>query len=422
MKGNFYKEDLRKNILYISQYFPPETGAGATRSEAMVKYLSELGWYIEVLSELPNYPTGKIHKGYTNKLVQSEKLYNSWVHRVWVWANPRRNIIQQLGIFGSFLVMSVLYALCRLRNNHYDIVYATSPPIFAGIAGALIAKVSKSKFVLEVRDIWPDAAVDAGKIEEDSQYYRIGQKIESWLYSQADLIIPVTERAEAIIKKRGGNHKTQVIHNGVDLEHFYHRDNPESEMDESYDKEKFRVGYVGSLGVIHDLQTFVEAAKLCEQDDDFEFIIVGDGGSRQKLEDCLEQLKPRNLTWVGLKEHSKVPAYISSFDVAINPVYDAKIFKSIVTVKFYEYLACEVPVISMANGLHEIEGNKSNAAITLPPEHPEVLAEKLKELKNNAHLLNNYRSHARPYIESQYSRAELAGKTSKILHNLLKSD
>ena len=413
----------QKKILYISQYFPPETGAGATRSEAMVKYLSELGWDIEVLSELPNYPTGKVHKGYKNKLVQSEKMYGSWVYRVWVWANPRRNIIQQLGIFGSFLVMSLLYAACRLRDKDYDIVYATSPPIFAGIAGALIAKFSKSKFVLEVRDIWPDAAVDAGKIEEDSTYYRIGQRIESWLYKRADLIIPVTEKAEDIITKRGGKHKTQVIHNGVDLDHFYHRNNPESEIDESYDKNKFRVGYVGSLGVIHDIQTFVKAAKLCEEDDDdIEFVIVGDGGSRQNLEDSLAQLNPKNLTWVGLKKHSKVPAYISSFDVAINPVYDAKIFKSIVTVKFYEYLACEVPVISMANGLHEIEGNKSKAAITLPPEHPELLAQKLKELKENGDILKEYRKHARPYIESQYSRSELAEKTSNILKNLIKSD
>jgi len=404
-----------KNILYISQYFPPETGAGATRSEAMVKYLSKLGWNIDVISELPNYPTGTIHPDYCQKFAQSETMYNSVIHRVWVWANPRRNIVEQLGIFGSFLVTSVLFALLKLPRKKYDIIYATSPPIFAGLTGAIISKISGAKFVLEVRDIWPDAAVDAGKIEKNSFYYRAGQRIEQMLYKMADKIIPVTERSEEIISNRGGKGKTDVIYNGVDLEHFYQRKHPGNEIDEPYDPTQFRIGYVGSLGVIHDLQTFVKAAKLLENDPEYEFIIVGDGGARNKLVHCLEELKPENVTWVGLKNHSKVPAYISSFNVAVNPVYNAKIFESIITVKFYEYLACQVPVISLANGLLKEEGNNSGAVITIEPENPEKLAETIRYLKSNRDVLEAMRKQTLSYIGKTYSREEQAKKLSDIL-------
>lgn len=405
------------NLLFISQYFPPETGAGATRTEAMVKYLVKRGWDIEVISELPNYPTGKIYSDYNSVCHQSESWHGALIHRVWVWANPRSNTIQQLGIFTTYLISAILFALRKPRK--YDVVYATSPPIFAAIAGAIIAKFLGSKFVLEVRDIWPDAAVDAGKIEKNSLFFKIGRHIEHWLYKTADLIIPVTKCSESIIKKRSNGTPTQVIPNGVDLENFSRVSDPIKEVDEEYDPNKFRVGYVGSLGVIHDLHTFVEAAKICEDDPQIEFIIVGDGGSRSKLEKAIELFDPQNLTWVGLKEHSKVPAYISSFDIAINPVYDAEIFESIVTVKFFEYMACGVPVITLGRGLLKEEGDRSGAAITLEPENAQILAQAIKDLKADPEKRQKMAQNARAFIQQNYSRKEAAETLSKSLKKLI---
>ena len=404
-------------MLMISQYYPPETGAGATRSAAMVKYLARRGWDIEVLSELPNYPTGKIYPGYKRVFHQQEQDHGANIHRVWVWANRRRNLREQLGIFGSFLLSSLYFIIGRPRR--YDVVYATSPPIFAAIAGALVARLLKTRFVLEVRDIWPDAAVDAGKIEKKSFYFKLGRRIEHWLYRRADLIIPVTGRSEDIIRDRCGKTPTRVIYNGVDLDHFHRVECPQQLVDEPLDPSKFRVGYVGSLGVIHDLSTFVRAARLCEDDPAIEFVIVGDGGSRARLEEVLAEVQPSNLQWVGLKEHCKVPAYISSFDIAVNPVYDADIFESIITVKFFEYLACETPVISLARGLMKEEGDRSRAVVTLPPEEPRALAEMIKRLKADPERLHKLSERARPFIVEHYSRQEQAHKLSDLLHDLV---
>lgn len=404
-------------LLYITQYFPPETGAGATRSEAMVKFLQQDDWEIEVISELPNYPTGNILSGYSNSFHQSEIFNGVKVNRVWVWANQRRSILEQLGIFSSFLVTSVLYIL--LNPKKYDIIYASSPPIFAGLAGALISKITGSKFVLEIRDIWPDAAVDLGHFNKKSTYNRFGHLIERWLYKQADLIVPVTPKSEEIIRSRAQRTPTKIISNGVDLSLFKEIKNPEEIIDEDYDASKFRVGYVGSLGVIHDLIAFVKAAKLCEKDPDIEFIIIGDGRSRHKLESAINEYKPENLTWLGLKEHHKIPAYISSFDLAVNPVHDAEIFESIVTVKFYEYLACNTPVISLAKGLMQTEGEKSNSAITLNPGDFEALAQTISELKSDPERLRSMATGAQNYVSENFSRESLAGELSFTLKSLL---
>lgn len=400
-------------ILLISQYFFPETGAGATRAEALTRYLSECDWEIDVITEIPNYPTGKVPSKYKSGFYFREILNNSTINRVWVWATKRETTFQQMGLFGSFFLSSLLYAI--LNPCQYDFVYATSPPIFGALSGCLISKMYGIPFVLEVRDLWPDAAAGIGKITKTSYWYRIGKKLEQWLYKQADLIVPVTYEAGAIIQENHPEYSVYVVPNGVDLEHFKAIDNPEAYLDEPYDNNKFRVGYVGSLGVIHDFKTVVEAAKLCEHDEDIEFIIIGDGSRRSLLTSLIAEKQPRNLKWLGLKKHEKIPAYISTFDIGINPVYDIDDFKSIITVKFFEYLACEVPVISLVRGLMKQEGIKSEATIILEPEKPELLADTLLKLKNDDSELARMKQNSRQFIIDNYDRKKLTYKLSDIL-------
>jgi glycosyltransferase involved in cell wall biosynthesis len=400
-------------LLFISQYFPPETGAGSARADAMVKYLGRLGWEIDVICEIPNYPTGVTPKKYNGLYHITENRHQAKVHRVWVWANPRQSLVQQLGIFGTFLSSSIIFALKNPKN--YDAVYATSPPIFVGIAGVIISKMLKTRFVIEVRDIWPDAASDEGHIDESSFFYKMGRKIESWIYKNADLIIPVTHRSEEIILQRVNHNQSCVIHNGVDLERFkvtsHHSDKKEN---------KFRVGYVGSLGVAHDLETVVKAAKLLESDPEIEFVLVGDGRNHEKLTKFLDEYKPNNLDWLGEKPHDEIPGYISGFDVGLNPIYDSEIYQTVISVKFFEYLACGIPVISMARGLQKDIGDKSGAAVTVEPENAEKLADAIRELKNDREKLRVMSANARPFVQQQFSREVMAEKLSDRLKELIK--
>lgn len=401
-------------LLYLTQYYPPEVGAGAVRSSIMSRFLAKDGWEVDVVCEKPNYPTGKLNKSYRDKWAYKEQeAQNLIVHRIWSVANPRKNVVQQLLFFLSFMVSSFFYVLSNPKN--YDIVYVTSPPIFAGVSGFLLSKVFGAKFVFEVRDIWPDSAVNQTELEGEPIFLKFGRKLENWLYHNADLIVPVTSAAEKIIRTRSNGTPTSVIPNGVDLDLFEKKENPEEGIDEPYDKSKFRVGYVGSLGVIHDLRTFIEAAKICEDDPEIQFVIVGDGGRNNQLQDIIQEFQPKNVDWVGLKEHKQIPYYISSFDIAINPINPSKAFESIVTVKFYEYLACEVPVITCGKGLMKEIGDLSGAAITVEPKNPRQLAQKIREIKSDQAVKEKLAGAGRRFINSKYSRKRLATNLSSEL-------
>ena len=401
-------------LLYLTQYYPPEIGAGAVRSNIMSQYLANDGWDIDVVCERPNYPTGKLDDRYKKEWCYEEKVHdNLSVHRIWAIANQRRNVLEQMLFFVSFMISSFFYVLANPKK--YDVVYVTSPPIFAAISGFLLSKLLGSKFVFEVRDIWPDSAVNQIELENESFFIRFGRRIENWLYHKADLIVPVTSDAEKIIKRRSNGTPTSVIPNGVDTQLFQKMKNPQQGMDETFNPDKFRVGYVGSLGVIHDLRTFVKAANLCEEDPDIEFIIVGDSGRNNQLQQILDEFEPKNITWVGLKKHEQIPYYISSFDVAVNPVNPSKAFESIVTVKFYEYLACEVPVITCGKGLLKVIGDQSGAAITVEPNNPKELANAIKELKKDQKQKSDLSKNGRLFVNDQYSRERLARNLSECL-------
>lgn len=408
-----------KNVLYLSQYYPPEIGAGAVRSEAITQYLAGDDWHVDIVCEIPNYPTGKTPDSYSERWVYKEKVSETLtIHRVWVKANQRRNFLQQIVFFLSFMVSSFLYMLANPKN--YDVVYATSPPIFAAISGCILSKLFGAKFVFEIRDIWPDSVVNEEELENNSLFVKVGNYIERWLYRKADLLIPVTDASEKIITERASGTPSRVIPNGVDLTLFNNKKDAVSQIDEPIDPFKFRVGYVGSLGFIHDLETLIRAAAIIgESDNSIEFIIVGDSGRNNRLQYLLDEYQPSNVNWVGLKEHRQIPYYISSFDIAVNPVNNRFALESIVTVKFYEYLACEVPVITSAKGALKKIGEESGGAITVAPGEATLLAEAILKLKADEEKRKQLAKNSFTFVKKNFDRKKHAAELSLILKDLI---
>lgn len=405
-------------ILYITQYFPPETGAGATRAQAITRHFVERGWQVDVLCEFPSYPTGKVDDSYRGKWLHRSNKDGVNVNQVWVYATARETKSQQLKLFGSFVFSSLLHLI--RHPGQYDLIYVSSPPISAAITGAMFSRLSGIPWVLEVRDLWPDAGLGSGIFRPDTLFYRLSKGLERWLYKSASLTVLVTEAAEEIVRQTQPESNTCVVHNGAD-EHHFRPDKPVTAPPEELKKTPgtFRVGYVGSIGIIHDFEAVVKAAVACQQDSDIEFVIVGDGSQRHKLKALIEQYQPRNLRWIGLRPHEHIPDYINTFDVGLNPVRKVKAFESIVTVKFYEYLACSVPVITLGSGTLAEIGARSKAAITLRPGDAPGLAETIQQLKADPERLNTLRKAARPFVEQHFSRRKLSDQLIARLETLM---
>ncbi len=400
-----------KNLLFVSQYFPPEIGAGAVRAQAIVKHLSKQGWNIDVLTETANYPLGEPFE----QTEDHELPENVTISRVWVWMNRRETTFKKLIFFFSFAISSFFHIL--QKPFKYDVILVSSPPIFYAFSSVIASKILRVPVIVEIRDLWPDAAFQNDQSHE-SVWYKVGKKLEKSLYRSADHVVAVTESSANLIRRTTTTPVT-VIENGVDTDTFKPIPADQLQLDEPLTPGRFRVGFIGSLGIVHDFRTLVQAAKICEKDADIEFLIIGDGSKHHEFHEMLEQYTPENLKWFGLKQHEKVPHYISSFDVGINPIVDAPVFESIVTVKFFEFLACGTPVISAGRGAIEDISSRCEAAVIVPPGDPEALAEAIIRMKNHQNGLPELREVAQKFIGQNYDRNKLNGKYEGVLAKLI---
>ena len=132
-------------ILFITQYFPPEIGAAPSRSFDLLQEISKKGHEIVVLSETPHYPSSTIVEKYKYSSFYKEDYYELKVIRTFVVVSKRKNFFQRFMLYSSFFVSSIIGAF---HVHDVDLVIATSPPLTVGLAGWVVSKLKKCKFVL----------------------------------------------------------------------------------------------------------------------------------------------------------------------------------------------------------------------------------------------------------------------------------
>src|SRR5574342_1417632 len=177
-------------ILYLSQYFPPEVGATQTRAYEMARGLVRAGHQVTMIAEVPNHPSGIIPPRYRGKLYERSLWYGIEVIRVWVKASPVKNFRGRMAFYLSYMLMAALAGLSLARGK-YDVIYTTSPPLFAGAAGLTLSYLRRIPLVFEVRDLWPESAVALGELRHP-RAIKLAELLEKRCYQRARAIVVVT--------------------------------------------------------------------------------------------------------------------------------------------------------------------------------------------------------------------------------------
>ncbi|MBT6752003.1 MAG: glycosyltransferase family 4 protein, partial [Desulfobacula sp.] len=248
-------------ILYISQYFPPEAGATQTRAFENVRYLKSNGHDVTVLCEIPNHPAGIIFKGYRGRLYKREIIDGVRVLYIRVFTSQKKNFLTRLAFYLSFMAGASLAGMLLLRQK-FDLIYATSPPLPAAGAGLWLSFYKKNPFYFEVRDLWPDSAIELGELK-NSLVIVMAKKLEQMCYARATKVITVTNGIEKTLKKEKQipAHKVELIPNGATIDSFYRdRAGGKSLRSDLGLDNKFIVLYAGILGIAQNLETLLKAA------------------------------------------------------------------------------------------------------------------------------------------------------------------
>ena len=363
-------------ILFLSDNFPPEYNAPATRTYEHCKEWVKLGAKVTVITCFPNFPQGKIFPGYRNKLYQKDRLDGIEVIRVWSFISSNKGLFKRTIDFISYAIMAFFVGL----PVKTDVIIATSPQFFTAVAGFLLSVFKRKKWIMEVRDLWPESisAVDAVKTSVILKWL---EKLELYLYRKSTRVIVVTDAFKQNITKRGiPEDKIHVIKNGANLTLFKPRSTDNSIKQKLNINGSFVVGYIGTHGLAHSLSFIVRSLKKIK-DDNIKFLFIGDGAEKENVVKLAKSLALPNAIFSDPVQKSDVPDYLSIVDVALVPLKKSDTFKSVIPSKIFESAAMGKPILLGVDGESRNIIEKYDAGLFFEPENEEDFIDKVIQIK-----------------------------------------
>jgi glycosyltransferase involved in cell wall biosynthesis len=400
-------------ILYLSQYFPPEVGATQTRAYEMARHLVTAGHKVTMLTEIPNHPSGIIPPEYRGLLYERVDMEGIDVLRLWVKASPVKTFATRMLFYLTYMFSAALAGLLLARGR-YDVIYATSPPLFVGGAALALSYLRRTPLIFEVRDLWPESAVALGEMT-NSRAVALAGKLEEMCYNRARRIVVVTDGIRKRLEDRGYGYKLDLIPNGANTDLF--RPDPEGGAalrEELGLGEKFVPIYAGIHGVAQGLETILQAATLVPAAD-VHFLFVGDGPKKAELLALRNRLGLTNVTMLAEQPRSRIPAYLSAADVALVPLRRLDLFQGALPSKMFDAWACGCPVILSIDGEAHQVLEQAEAGVFVEPEEADQMARAILQLKGEPERLRRYQQNGRRFVEMNYSRQQLAARLEELL-------
>ena len=403
------------NILFITQYFPPEIGAAPERAYEFARYFKERGHQVQVITGFPNHPSGIIHQGYRSKLTSKECYKGIDILRTYTFATPNKTLINRFLNFLSFSFSSLL-GLFFIKKP--EVILLTIPPLFLGATGIIYRFITRKPLVLDVRDLWPRAAVELGEMKE-SIVIKILTKMELYFYKKANRITVVTEGIKNDLIHRGvPREKINLITNGVNTEIF----NKVTDIQNPYKSfgldNKFIVVYSGVIGIQHGVTYIAKAASILSREKDIAFVFIGDGVKKNELKKEAEKCGLDNIHFLQNQPVEFLVEFLSYSHIGLATLRNLPFCNGIILVKIFCYMSCMLPVILAGYGESKDIVVKSKAGLCIEPENPEQLAEAINVLYKSPEKCNQFRINGRNHVEKYYSRRSIAGKMEEMLKNI----
>lgn len=402
-------------ILFLSDNFPPEGNAPATRLHEHARRWVRAGHAVTVITCAPNFPEGRLFPGYRNAWRQVEWVDGIRVVRVKTYITANEGFIKRTLDYLSFMLMATVMSVFERRP---DVVVATSPQFFCALAGWMVGVLKRRPFVFELRDLWPASIVAVGAMRK-SLAIRLLERLELFLYRRAAAIVSVTEAFRADLMARGVMaDKIHVVINGVDLDRYAPRERDTALAREFGLEGKFVAGYMGTHGMAHALPKVLDAAELLRDRADIAFFFAGSGAERARVEQQVAERGLVNVRLIPRQPKEAMPALWSLCDLAIVPLRDTPVFATVIPSKIFESMGMGVPILmSLPEGEATGIVRATGSGVCVPPEAPSAMAAEIARLADAPEEMARLRQQAHA-AAPQFSREALAERMLAVLQDV----
>ena len=386
-------------LIHNDEYYPTSR-AGAYRMKVLADCFIAAGNKVTILTSTSNKRYGDV----TN--CKEQIVYASEIEM------KKKTTLMRLLSSLSFTITS---ALSAFRVGKQDLVFTSSPPPLHSLAGWMIAKLRGAKLVYDVRDIWPDVAIEMGSIPADGWMSKVFTLISTFMFRHADLITTVSPgKVENIKAKLPEKMKDKVMLVGNGFNEEVLEQQIDHELVEKYKlKDTFTCIYIGNIGIAQGLDTLLDLA-VASKGKEIQFLLFGKGSGQEKLEKRVLDEKLENVKFCGELSHEKVASVLKFSKLSYVSLKSAKM-KDTVPTKLYESLGLGCPVLLVAEGDSCDIVERAKLGRHVSPDHLEDVHKVFDEMIQNYDQYAENREYAMQLMKNEYSRQKISAKFEKEL-------
>lgn len=406
-------------ILLIHQYFKDEGEVGGTRWNEMIRIWTEQGHEVTVLCGMLHSHIGKKPPAYKGKWVVKKQQGKVEAIRCHVSESYNSSFLGRLWAYFSFMFASIFGGLFYAKGK-YDVIVVSSPPLFVGMSAYIISLAKRTPFVFEIRDLWPESAIDTGVLK-NKFIIKLSYWFEAFIYKKASLINVLTSAFEKALIEKKSVPKDKIIYipNASDFtfsDELLVSFDPKGLRKQLGVDDKFVVIYVGAHGVANHLDQILETADVL-RDTRVQFVLVGDGMQKPKLKKMKADMKLNNVLFLDPVTKQEVIKYILAADMGASVLKRVDTFKTIYSNKTFDYLSCKKPIFMAIDGVSRELIQQANGGVYVEPENPQDFAEKIKYYMQNLELIEQQGEEGYRYAKANFDRQTLALQYLKILNH-----
>jgi colanic acid biosynthesis glycosyl transferase WcaI len=403
-------------IQFLAQCYAPEEVSAAILITELAVDLAKRGHDVSVVTGAPNYPQGHVFDGYHNRLLQAETLDRVRVVRTWSYISPSKKFWARLLHYGTYSATAFYGGLAAGRP---DVLVSYSPPLPLGLSAWLLSRLWSVPWVLQIEDLYPDAAIAAG-VMKNKKVINFFLRMEQFLYQKARHISVISESfRRTLLGKNVPNAKMDMIPVWADPDEVRPLPKENSFRHEQRLDDKYIVMYAGNIGLTSCLEDVLQAAELMRERTGIRFVIVGEGVKKKALEAEVRTKRLSNITFLPYQPREVFAEMLAAADLSLVTLNGSAALSSLPS-KIFNVMASARPMLAVAPLESELAHivREAGCGWIVPPGSPAELAAKIIQASEQELVLIRMGQKGRFHLEKYYSRKSCVDTYEKMLVTL----
>lgn len=395
-------------VLYVSQYFVNADQPGGVRHWQHTQALAKAGHRVQVVTSFVQHKEREVPEAYRGKRIVREYQDGVEVWRTYATPGYGRDLRSRLANYVTFAFWA---GVAALRAGKADVIVASSPSLPASFVAAIVSRLRRTRFVFEVRDLWPESAVAMGLVR-NRKLLTLARWMSRFCERRADRVIALTEGIrDGLIANGVPASRITLITNGVDLDVT-----PPLDVEVALPEAAFVAMYVGAHGTYSSLDTVLDAAALLRGRTEVCVVLVGGGDQRDRLMARASELGLSNVRFVGAVPKREVTAWLARADCCLLPYQDIPLFAGALPNKVFDYLGASRPIIAAAPpGELTRLVERVGCGLAIAPENAGAMAAAIERLAADRDAGRAMGAAGRAHALATYDRARLAERFVEVV-------